>query len=100
MNIEALKASYSLEGKVAIVTGAARPNGQGLATAKILAERGAKVVLTDVGEQKPEYMAGDLGLGSAEQLEKAVAEVKALGGEAIGVPADLAKMDEFKAVVE
>ena len=41
-------ASWSLEGKVAIVTGAAR--GIGRATALLLAERGAGVVATDLNE--------------------------------------------------
>ena len=39
-----------LEGKVAIVTGAAR--GQGAATARLFADEGAKVVLTDLLEDE------------------------------------------------
>lgn len=36
-----------LEGKTAIVTGAAKPNGIGAATALLLAEQGANVSLCD-----------------------------------------------------
>lgn len=48
--------SWSLEGKVAIVTGAAR--GIGRATALLLAERGAKIVATDLNEAVRD-LAGD-----------------------------------------
>ncbi len=48
-----------LEGKVAIVTGAAR--GQGEAEARLFAAEGAKVVLTDVLPAEVEAVAADLG---------------------------------------
>lgn len=44
-----MPASWSLEGKVAIVTGAAR--GIGRATAELLRERGARVVATDLSDE-------------------------------------------------
>ena len=50
MNVEELKKSVSLDGKVAIVTGASRPNGQGFAATRALAVRSAKVVVTDISE--------------------------------------------------
>jgi NAD(P)-dependent dehydrogenase (short-subunit alcohol dehydrogenase family) len=61
-----------LKDKVAIVTGAAR--GQGRAAALRLAEDGATVALTDL---------------LADELEDAVASVRAAGGSAIGVPGDI-----------
>ena len=48
-----------LEGKVAIVTGAAR--GQGEAEARLFAAEGAKVVLADVLDDEGEKVAADIG---------------------------------------
>ncbi|MBA6413891.1 glucose 1-dehydrogenase [Parahaliea sp. F7430] len=48
-----------LDGKVAIVTGAAR--GMGEATARLLVEQGAKVVLADILDDAGEAVAQDLG---------------------------------------
>jgi 3-oxoacyl-[acyl-carrier protein] reductase len=64
-----------LEGKVAVVTGASK--GIGAAIAKDLAAAGAAVVVN--------YAA------SKEGAERAVAEIKAAGGKAIAVKADVAK---------
>jgi 3alpha(or 20beta)-hydroxysteroid dehydrogenase len=48
-----------LTGKVAIITGAAR--GQGEAEARLFAARGAKVVITDLLEEEGEKVAAELG---------------------------------------
>ena len=48
-----------LDGKVAIVTGAAR--GQGAATARLFVAEGAKVVLTDLLEEEGQKVAAELG---------------------------------------
>ena len=62
----------TLEGKVAIVTGATKAKGLGKAIAIQLAAQGAKVALT--GRQS-----------SKEGVEKNVAQIKADGGEAMVV---------------
>lgn len=51
--------SNRLEGKVAIVTGAAR--GIGEATARLFAEQGARVVVTDVLDEQGKALAEELG---------------------------------------
>jgi 3alpha(or 20beta)-hydroxysteroid dehydrogenase len=48
-----------LDGKVAIITGAAR--GQGAAEARLLAANGASVVLTDILAEQGEAVAADIG---------------------------------------
>ena len=53
----------ALDGKVAIITGAAR--GQGLAEARLFAERGAKVMLTDVLDEEGEKAAASIGSSAA-----------------------------------
>ena len=67
-----------LSGKIAIVTGGSR--GIGLATAKILSENGATVIIT---------------AKNSERLEKAVLDIP----NAIGIPADVRKTDDVKNVV-
>jgi 3-hydroxyacyl-CoA dehydrogenase/3a,7a,12a-trihydroxy-5b-cholest-24-enoyl-CoA hydratase len=63
------------DGKVAIVTGAG--NGLGRSHALLLASRGAKVVVNDLG-------GGRHGEGKgSEAADKVVAEIKAAGGEAV-----------------
>lgn len=71
-----------LQGKVAIITGAA--NGMGAAEARLFAKEGAKVVATDLNEEK---------------LNEVVVDVKAAGGEITGIKQNVASEEEWKAVV-
>ena len=52
-----------LEGKTAIVTGAASPRGLGKATAWLFAEHGATVAILDLDAQAAKTAAADLGAG-------------------------------------
>jgi 3alpha(or 20beta)-hydroxysteroid dehydrogenase len=54
-----------LRGRVALVTGAASPRGQGAAHARALAGAGATVVITDVADEAGEATAAALGAGVA-----------------------------------
>jgi NAD(P)-dependent dehydrogenase (short-subunit alcohol dehydrogenase family) len=74
---------FSLEGKVALVTGGSR--GIGRATALGFAESGADVVVTS--RKLPD-------------LEKTANEIKNLGRRALAVPAHLGKMEDIKSLVE
>lgn len=77
--------------QVAIVTGAG--HGLGRSYALALAERGAKVVVNDLGGARD-------GTGSSSQAaESVVAEIEAAGGEAIADGADVTDADAVTAMV-
>src|SRR5262245_39733455 len=71
-----------LDGKVALITGAAR--GQGETEARLFAREGARVVLTDV--------LVDLG-------QRVVASIRTSGGEAIFLQLDVSNPDDWNEVV-
>ncbi len=77
--------SRSIEGKVAIVTGAA--SGMGRATAHLLADEGARVVVADLG---------------ADRVEAVVEEIHSMHGvdRALGVECDVADHGQLRALVD
>lgn len=83
--------SIRFDGRVAIVTGAG--NGLGRCHAISLAERGAKVVVNDLGGAR------DGSGGSSDAAKSVVAEIEAAGGEAIANGANVTDMDQVLAMV-
>jgi len=77
-----IEQSGVLRGKVGIITGAA--TGIGRASALLFAQAGARVALADAREP---------------ELAQTVAEVRAAGGEAAAIVADLVKPEDCTAVV-
>ncbi|MDE0207879.1 MAG: glucose 1-dehydrogenase [Candidatus Tectomicrobia bacterium] len=71
-----------LDGKVAVITGAAR--GQGVAEAELFEGEGARVVLTDV---------------LVDEGEKAAERIRTAGGEALFVRLDVSSPEEWNEVV-
>ena len=100
INFDALKDSVSLEGKVAIVTGASRPHGQGKQVALLLAIRGAQVVVTDVADADRSMSVDQVGIGDASLLGDVVKEIEELGGEAISMPVDITDKEQIAACVK
>ncbi len=87
-----------LAGKVAIVTGSGRAKGLGEAMAKRLAAEGCKVVVSDLGQPKGEAMPRDA-IGTTDEMQQIVAEIRAAGGEAIGVSCDVLVESDVEALV-
>jgi len=76
----------NLDGKVAIVTGAASKRGMGHAIALRLAGEGANVVIVDKYAAPGSLFPGDEGWGG---LDAEVAEIEALGRKALAMTADI-----------
>ena len=77
-----------LAGKVAIITGSGRPKGLGEAMAKRLAAEGCRVVVTDIGAARGPEIPTEA-IGTSAGVEQIVAEIRAAGGEAIGITCDV-----------
>lgn len=80
--------SIRLDGQVAIVTGAGQ--GLGRCHALALAERGAKVVVNDLGDET----------GRSANADAVVAEIEAVGGEAMANGANVANFAQVEDMVK
>ena len=68
--MEPRQQEFSLVGKVAMVTGAARHDGIGAACARALANAGAKVVLTDIMDEKGREVAESINTAGGSAVYK------------------------------
>lgn len=84
-----------VEGKVAVVTGAA--HGMGASHALCLAREGADVAVVDICREQPQ---AGYAMGNQEESRKVVDEIKAMGRRAIAVQCDVSRADEVKAMVD
>jgi NAD(P)-dependent dehydrogenase (short-subunit alcohol dehydrogenase family) len=80
--------NFSLEGKIAIVSGSGRENGLGAAIAMLLAKNGASVTINHVSES------------SASRAESIVSKIRENGGRAIVVKASVDSPAGAKFLVE
>jgi len=86
----------SLDGEIALVTGAASKRGMGHAIALRLATEGADVVIVDKNPAPKSLFPGDEGWGG---LDTVVAEIKSLGKKALAMVVDVSHGQEVDATV-
>ncbi len=86
-----------IAGKVALVTGAARPRGIGRATALMLAREGADVICVDLGAPMADFPHHRV--AEPTDLETIVQEIEAMGRRAVGIKADCTDEAQVEAAV-
>jgi 3-oxoacyl-[acyl-carrier protein] reductase/meso-butanediol dehydrogenase/(S,S)-butanediol dehydrogenase/diacetyl reductase len=89
----------SLEGKVAIVTGAGRMRGIGRAIALRLAEDGAAVAVTAVRRPPESFPQHEREVGW-KGVESLAEEIRAAGGKALALDVDVTKPEQVREMVE
>jgi NAD(P)-dependent dehydrogenase (short-subunit alcohol dehydrogenase family) len=87
----------SLEGKVALVTGAGRSAGLGRAICARLAEEGCRIVLTDLATPKPLLEADRI--GTLSDMEATAAELRQIGPEVMSIAMDVREEAEIEAAI-
>ncbi len=83
-----------VEGKVAIVTGAAR--GMGASHALCLAREGADVAVVDICKEQAQ---AGYTMGTQDEFEKVANEIKAMGRRAVTAQCDVSNAEEVEAMV-
>jgi 3-oxoacyl-[acyl-carrier protein] reductase/meso-butanediol dehydrogenase/(S,S)-butanediol dehydrogenase/diacetyl reductase len=88
----------SLEGKVALITGAGGMRGVGRASALKLASQGAQVAITDLRRPADDLPPGEV-RAEWQSIDSVAEEVRSLGGNALPVYADLSNADAIEGLV-
>ena len=88
----------SLEGKVALITGAGGMRGVGRATALKLASQGADIAITDIRRPVEDLPPGEV-RAEWQSVDSVADEIRSMGGQALPIYADLSKADEIEGLV-
>ncbi|MFC0454111.1 SDR family NAD(P)-dependent oxidoreductase [Rhodococcus jostii] len=84
----------ALDGKVALITGAGR--GMGASHAKVLAAKGAAVVMLDGPGPVP---TAEYAMSTAESIQAGAAEIRDKGGRALAIEGDVRSQDDLDGAV-
>lgn len=89
----------SLQGKVAIITGAGRKKGLGEAIARKFCEQGAAVVITDIGKPSGPNLPSE-NIGTTSELDEVGAIIRQqTGGNVLTMMCDVRSEDEIKRTI-
>jgi meso-butanediol dehydrogenase/(S,S)-butanediol dehydrogenase/diacetyl reductase len=89
--------SGQFAGKVALCTGAGRRDGLGAAILQALAAHGCRVVFTDLLREQGELSGAHI--GSAQQIDQLVEEIRRAGGEALALALDVRDEAQVEAAI-
>ncbi len=87
-----------LNGKVALVTGAARPRSIGRSVTRRLAAEGARIACLDIARPYEDFP--DYAVASSDDLDEIVDELRQGGADAVAVRADVSDEDQVRAAVD
>lgn len=86
------------EGKTIVVTGSGRNKGLGQAILQRFADEGANCVVSDLAKPAEHMAAGDI--GTTEEMELVVEELRARGAKAASIPCDVRSEASCAALVD
>lgn len=84
-----------LKGKTAVITGSGRRGGLGEAIAKRLAEDGANIVISDIGQSR-DAATGEEHIGTTDEMESIAEEMREMGVEASTCVCDVRSLEEVR----
>ncbi len=86
-------------GKTAVITGSGRRGGLGFAIAKKLADDGANIVISDIGQSRDAHT-GDAHIGSSDEMESIADEIRSAGVESSTCVCDVRSLEEVRALAK
>ena len=84
-----------LQGKTAVITGSGRKGGLGEAIAKRLAEDGANIVISDIGQSR-DAATGEAHIGTTDEMEQIAEELRAHNVQVSTKTCDVRSLDEVR----
>jgi len=88
----------NLKGKTAIITGSGRKGGIGEAIAKLLADRGCQVVISDIGKSVGKNFKASH-IGNTSEMNAIVRAIKKNNGKAIAIACDVRKSKDIQSMI-